>query len=161
MDTIFAQKMSLKGSGQGCLECDVHLCPLSNLCLPLGSQVPAQPQDPRMLHNPTMPGQNMHLALSDVLPCRELVELRARLGAVTRTGFNEGWDSVWVPHWIHSSSHSRGGYETSAGDFWESQSSERYMMGVWPRLRSRCAARAALRYLSHGRAAQHISAVIH
>lgn len=50
---------------------------------------------------------------------------------------------------------SRAGHETSAGDLWESQS-----LGVWPRLRSRCATRAALQNLSHGRAAEQTSATL-
>lgn len=73
----------------------MKLCPLSSLCLLLGSQAPVQPQDPRMLHIPTVPGQNMRLALGDVLPCRscwssEHVQELSQGQVLTRAGLPLG-----------------------------------------------------------------------
>lgn len=58
-------------------------------------------------------------------------------------------------------SHLTGGCETSAGDSWGPQSSEWYVMGVWPRLRSRCAAGAALQHLSHTSAPDSLTDIPH
>lgn len=58
---------------------------------------------------------------------QELLELRARPGAVTRTGFNEGWAPFGLHTQFLTAAHPS--WETSAGDFWESQSSERWVCG--------------------------------